>query len=92
MKGLKFIVDGMLGTMMGNAFSGMLSGNIALGYYIKDGQVVGRIKDAMLTVNLFSAIKDSIAEISSDASLQLGWSGHCLIPWMLLDGCTVVLK
>ena len=86
------LVDGMLGTMMGNAFSGMLSGNIALGYYIKDGQVVGRIKDAMLTVNLFSAIKDSIAEISSDASLQLGWSGHCLIPWMLLDGCTVVLK
>jgi len=86
------LVDGLLGTMMGNAYSGMLSGNIALGYHVKDGKVLGRIKDAMLTVNLFSAIRDSIAQISSDAILQPGWAGHCLIPWILIDDCNVVMK
>ena len=86
------LVDGLLGTMMGNALSGMLSGNIGLGFHVKDGKVQGRIKDAMLTVNLFNAIKDSILEISSDLKNEVNWSGNCLIPWMLFDGCTLAVK
>ncbi len=86
------LVDGLLGTMMGNPLSGMLSGNIGLGFHVKDGRVIGRIKDAMLTVNLFNAIKDSILEISSDLKGEVNWSGNCLVPWMLFDGCTLAVK
>ncbi len=86
------LVDSLLGTMMGNALSGMLSGNIGLGFHVKDGKVLGRVKDAMLTFNLFAAIQDSILEISSDVENITSWAGNCLNPWMLFDNGVLATK
>ncbi|MEZ4813060.1 MAG: TldD/PmbA family protein [Caldisericia bacterium] len=86
------LVDSLLGTMMGNPLSGMLSGNIGLGFHVKDGKVLGRVKDAMLTFNLFTAIQDSILEISSDAEGITSWAGNCLNPWMLFDNGVLATK
>ncbi len=92
LKGLEegiYVCD-LIGTMMGNPLTGQLAGNIALGYLVKNGEIVGRIKDAMISVNLFDALQSSIIEISSDLDVS-GWNGDMVLPYMLLDGCTVAL-
>jgi len=81
-------VNDLIGTMMGNPLTGMLAGNIALGFLVKGGQVQGRIKDAMISVNLFDALKSSIIELSKDVHVS-GWRSNQRLPYILLDGCTI---
>lgn len=85
-------IDSLLGTMMGNALTGMLSGNINLGFVVKNGEVVGRIKDAMLSINLFESLKSCLIDLSSDMTRTAGWGGKVELPSVLLDNCTVAVK
>lgn len=55
------IVDQMMGAWAGNVLAGEFSGNIHLGYKIENGRIVGRVKDTVLSGNIFSALKDLIA-------------------------------
>ena len=85
-------IDSLLGTMMGNPLTGMLSGNINLGFVIKNGEVVGRLKDAMLSINLFESLKSALIDLSSDMTRTAGWGGKVELPSVLLDACTIAVK
>lgn len=85
-----FYICDLLGTMMGNPLSGNLAGNIGLGYVVKKGEIVGRIKDAMISVNLFEALKNQVIDFSKDPEVG-GWNGDMLLPYVLFDGCTVAI-
>ncbi len=50
----------------GNPYGGQVSGDISLGYKIEKGQIVGRIKDAMFSVNVFTDLRDNLVALSSD--------------------------
>ncbi|MHC4839407.1 MAG: TldD/PmbA family protein [Planctomycetota bacterium] len=78
-------IEGMLGTFTSNFLAGQVSGNISLGYLIKDGQKVGRIKNCALNLNAFEAFKDRIIGISKERR----WVGGSLLPWVLLDGVSI---
>lgn len=75
-------VEGMLGTFTSNFLAGQVSGNIALGFLLKGGQKVGRIKNCALGINVFEAFKDSILGISKERR----WVGGSLLPWILVGG------
>ncbi|MEO1428392.1 MAG: TldD/PmbA family protein [Cyanobacteria bacterium J06632_19] len=77
------IVDQMLGG--GGGISGDFSINIDLGYYVENGQVTGRIKDTMVSGNIYTALKHLI-KLGADTE----WNGSCYTPSLIVDGlsCT----
>jgi PmbA protein len=76
------IVDQMLGG--GAGISGDFSINVDLGYRIEKGEVVGRVKDTMVSGNVYSALKQVVA-LGSDAD----WNGACYTPSLILEGLSV---
>ena len=76
------IVDQILGG--GAGISGDFSVNVDLGYRVKKGQVVGRIKDTMVAGNVYTALKQAI-ELGNDAE----WNGSCYTPSLIVEGLSV---
>ncbi|QSJ20397.1 TldD/PmbA family protein [Nostoc sp. UHCC 0702] len=73
------IVDQMLGN--GNGISGDFSINIDLGYRVQNGEVIGRVKDTMVTGNIYTALKN-LVKLGSDAD----WNGSCYTPSLIVEG------
>ncbi|MDJ0615212.1 MAG: TldD/PmbA family protein [Calothrix sp. MO_192.B10] len=79
------IVDQMLGG--GGGMSGDFSINVDLGYQVKNGQIIGRVKDTMVTGNIYSALKQ-LVKLGSDAD----WNGSCYTPSLIVEGLSVIGK
>lgn len=79
------IVDQMLGGMAG--ISGDFSINVDLGFRVKDGNVIGRVKDTMVAGNVYTALKN-VVELGADAE----WNGSCYTPSIVLGGLSVTGK
>ncbi|KZL50332.1 peptidase C69 [Nodularia spumigena CENA596] len=73
------IVDQILGG--GNGISGDFSINIDLGYRVKNGQIIGRVKDTMVAGNVYTVLKQLVA-LGSDAD----WNGSCYTPSLIVEG------
>lgn len=58
-------IKSLLGFGQSNIANGDFSGNVALGYRIRNGQIVGRVKNTMISGNLFDLLKREVA-LSSD--------------------------
>lgn len=76
------IVDQMLGGSAG--ISGDFSINVDLGYRVKDGQIMGRVKDTMVAGNVYTALKH-LVDLGGDAD----WNGSCYTPSVVVDGLSV---
>lgn len=77
------IVDQILGG--GADISGDFSINIDLGYLVENGQIVGRVKDTMITGNVYDVLQQVIA-LGSDRI----WNGSCYTPSLIVEGLSVV--
>jgi len=67
------VVEQLMGAEQGNILGGDFSGNVLLGYKIENGRIVGRVKDTMVSGNIYNVLKD-IAAIGS----QPRWVGAFL--------------
>jgi PmbA protein len=77
------VIDQILG---GEAdISGDFSVNIDLGYHVANGQVLGRVKDTMVSGNVYQALQQ-VLHIGGDRR----WSGSCYTPSLMVDGLSVV--
>ncbi|HIK32317.1 MAG TPA: TldD/PmbA family protein [Oscillatoriales cyanobacterium M59_W2019_021] len=76
------IVDEILGH--GSGISGEFSINVALGYAVENGEVTGRIKDTMVSGNVYTALKE-VAHLAGDAE----WNGSCYTPSAIVEGLSV---
>ncbi len=79
------ILDQVLGG--GPGISGDLSVNVDLGYRIHKGEIVGRVKDTMISGNVYHTLKDQV-KLGNDAE----WSGSCWTPSLVVNGFSVVGK
>ncbi len=72
--------------LMGNDgdISGDFSVNVDLGYRITKGQITGRVKDTMVTGNVYNALKQVIS-LGNDSQ----WNGSCYAPSLVVDGLSV---
>jgi PmbA protein len=59
------VVEQLMGAEQGNLLAGDFSGNVLLGYKVENGKIVGRVKDTMVSGNVYSILKD-IAAIGSE--------------------------
>ncbi len=76
------IVDQVLGEV--GSISGDFAINVDLGYRVKGGKVVGRVKDTLVSGNVYQALQQVIA-IGKDVA----WHGSCHTPSILVDGLSV---
>lgn len=76
------VIDQLLG---GDAdLSGEVSANIELGYRIENGKITGRVKDTMVSGNIYTALNHLIA-LGSDSQVN----GSFETPSVLVDGLSV---
>ncbi|MDP2951994.1 MAG: metallopeptidase TldD-related protein, partial [Chloroflexota bacterium] len=52
------VVEHLMGAGQGNVLGGDFSGNVLLGYKVEKGKIVGRIKDTMVSGNIYDALKE----------------------------------
>jgi PmbA protein len=82
------VVEQLIGAGQGNMLGGDFSGNILLGYKIENGKMVGRVKDTMVSGNVYQVLKD-IPAIGSESK----WVGGFLnTPPLYCQGLSVSSK
>jgi PmbA protein len=79
------IIDQMLGGSSG--LSGDFSINVDLGYRVKNGQIIGRVKDTMVAGNVYTALKQ-VTHLGADAD----WNGSCYTPSLIVEGLSITSK
>ena len=67
------VIEQLMGAGQGNILGGDFSGNVLLGYKVESGKIVGRVKDTMVSGNIYQVLKQ-ITAIGSEAK----WVGSFL--------------
>ena len=55
------VIEQLMGAEQGNILGGDFSGNVLLGYKVESGKIVGRVKDTMVSGNVYQILKQIIA-------------------------------
>ncbi|HBE17193.1 MAG TPA: peptidase C69 [Cyanobacteria bacterium UBA11149] len=76
------IVDQILGG--GAGISGDFSVNVDLGYRVRKGEIIGRVKDTMIAGNVYNILKQ-VVSLGEDAD----WNGPCYTPSLIIEGISV---
>jgi len=67
------VIEQLMGAEQGNILGGDFSGNVLLGYKVESGKIVGRVKDTMVSGNVYQVLKE-VTAIGSEAE----WVGGFL--------------
>ena len=88
------IVDSIMGIMMGNLVAGDFSGNVALGFKVEGGKIVGRVKDTMIAGNVYKLLKNQLVDLSSEVTRVglMGFIGSHNYPHILLKDVSISSK
>ncbi len=81
-------IDELIGAIMSNPYGGIISGTVALGFTMRNGKRVARVKDAMLSLNVFEIFKGGILAVSRETRRE----GAAILPWILLDGVSIASR
>ena len=54
------VVENLIGAEQGNVLGGEFSGNVLLGYRVENGEIIGRVKDTMISGNVYQALKEVV--------------------------------
>jgi len=60
------VIELLMGAEQGNILGGDFSGNVLLGYKVESGKIVGRVKNTMVSGNVYQLLKQ-ITAIGSEA-------------------------
>ncbi len=85
------LVHDVLGLGQGNPISGEFSVNVALGFKIENGEIVGRVKDVMISGNAFDALNDIIS-IGDTAEWVRGLPINGFFPQVQVGSVSVVTR
>ena len=82
------VVEYLMGAGQGNILGGDFSGNVLLGYKVENGKMVGRVKDTMVSGNVYQLL-NQITAIGSEAR----WVGGSInTPPIYLPSVSVTSK
>jgi len=88
------LIHQLTGVLLGNLINGDWSGNITLGILYRNGEPIGRIKNAMTGGNIYRMLHDTFLESSSEREWVGGFGsggGFRLLPYLLFDNVNVSL-
>lgn len=82
------VVEFLIGAEQGNILNGDFSGNVLLGYKVERGEITGRVKDTMVSGNVYQVLKQ-IEAIGREAR----WvEGFLLTPSLYCTSLSVATK
>ena len=82
------LIEHLMGAEQGNVLGGDFSGNVLLGYKVESGKIVGRVKNTMVSGNIYQVLKE-VAAIGSKPK----WVGGFLqTPHIYCPGLSVASK
>ncbi|MFC1974683.1 TldD/PmbA family protein [Chloroflexota bacterium] len=55
------VIEQLMGAEQGNILGGDFSGNVLLGYKVESGKIVGRVKDTMVSGNVYQVLNNILA-------------------------------
>lgn len=76
------IVDQFLGDV--GSITGDFAINVDLGFCVRAGKITGRVKDTLVSGNVYQALNQVMA-LGNDAA----WHGSCYTPSILIDGLSI---
>lgn len=82
------LIDEVIGGGQDSPYTGDFSLNIHLGFLIESGEIVGRVKNCLVSGNIFDMLKNNVREISSDRE----WVGGAYIPHISFENTNIVGK
>ncbi len=82
------VIERLQGAWAGNPYSGDVAGNVDLGFWVENGEITGRVKDAILSFNAFEVLRHGVMAISAETDRFAAWTA----PWILVDGAAVSTK
>jgi len=85
------IIDRIMGILMSNLIAGDFSGNVALGFKVESGKLRGRVKNTMVSGNIYRLLRDNLVAISSDVERVglLGFVGSHRYPYLLMRDVSI---
>lgn len=69
------VVEQLMGASQTNVLGGEFSGNVLLGYKVEGGEIVGRVKDTVVSGNIYEVLNDLIG-----VGREIRWVGSVLTP------------
>ena len=82
------IVEQLMGAEQGNLLAGDFSGNALLGYRVKGGEIVGRVKDTVVSGNVYEALERIVA-----VGRESRWVGGVLrLPYLYCSNLSLGTK
>jgi len=85
--GKVILIEHMLGAGQSNTLAGEFSGNIALGFLVEGGEIVGRVKNCIVAGNAYELF-NKIGAISRETE----WRGSLCTPAFLFEGLTLASR
>ena len=61
--------------------------NVELGYRVRKGEIIGRVKNTMVTGNVYTALKQ-LVELGIDGE----WNSSCCTPHLIVEGLSTIGK
>ena len=55
------VIELLMGAEQGNILGGDFGGNVLLGYKVEGGKIVGRVKDTMISGNVYQVLGELLA-------------------------------
>ena len=80
------LVEQVIGLGQGNVLSGEFSNNVSMGFLVRNGEVVGRVKNTMIAGNVYELLKDQLIGLSDRAEWVFGMLNT---PAIAVDGVGV---
>lgn len=80
------LVEALVGMGQGNTMAGEFSNNVGLGFLVRRGEIVGRVKNTMIAGNIYELLQDRLIALSSEPEDVSGWLRS---PAIALDGVGV---
>lgn len=81
------VVEQLMGASQTNVLGGEFSGNVLLGYKVERGEIVGRVKDTVVSGNVYEVLANIVA-VGGEAR----WVGAVSTPAICCAGLTVGSK
>lgn len=81
------ILEGTLGAHSGNIPNGDYSVGVNPALYVENGEIIGRVKDAMVAGNVYQTL-ENVIDVGDEASCM----GKYIVPPVLCNGVSVVTK
>ncbi len=82
------VVELVMGAEQGNVLNGDFSGNVLLGYKVEDGEIVGRVKNTMVSGNVYQVLN----QIEGIGKERRWVEGALLTPCLYCGGLPVATK